>query len=393
MFKKLENHEVMGTDKLSEWDKLEAMLPKKRKKRIVWFWFALTLLILGFIKMDSNTSFKGKNDIALNNSIKNEMVHSGQNLLALKLEDNPSDLGTINLENTIDQINRIDLNLVKTRVSSINLDPQPKKVKSLSMNSSVELLKNNTAQLRIDSASKISQLDYLSSSKLFLLPVDYIISNPISFLHPEINSMKSQGSFSIFGGVRASIMNQLGNSSILQPSYTAGVLIQVNYETSKFIGLSLKCGFQSEYNHDLNYSYISDKEIFFQKSEKETKINLKKLSSVNFQLSALMNWGPKHVSSVGVYMSYVIQSGSNVSIVGSGKYNGIKEQNFGQKNYHSLLSPSDIGLYLAQSYRVHPSWLISLEFFVGINNRLNDSYFNTQSIKRKEISLSILKKI
>ena len=64
MFRKLETHEVLGTDKLSEWDKLEAMLPKKRKKRIVWFWFGLTLLVLGFIKRDSSTSFIGKSDIA-----------------------------------------------------------------------------------------------------------------------------------------------------------------------------------------------------------------------------------------------------------------------------------------------------------------------------------------
>ena len=216
------------------------------------------------------------------------MAHSEQNLLALKLENNPPDLRAINSEKTMNQINAVDLNLAKTKVSSINLNAQPKRVRSLTMNSSVELLKTNTVQLRIDSTSEIGQLDYLSSSKLFLLPVGYVISDPISSLNPEINPMKSQGGFSVFGGVRASILNQLGNSSILQPSYTAGALIQINYETSKFIGLSLKCGFQSEYNHDLNYSYISDREIFFQKSEKETKINLKKLSSVNFQLSALM---------------------------------------------------------------------------------------------------------
>jgi len=387
MFKKLEGYETVGNDKLSEWDKLEATLPKKRKKRIGCFWTIPALIILVFLTQDNNTSIERNNTKSLNNSIKKSEVFNKHKSLNFKSKVNPSSKIDVNSEDIIKEIDKTKPNLTNLDVQSIN------KISNLTFMTSKNLLNNNIKQLRIDSVLENNQLKRLLFNKISLIPISKITSDPDFILTSIEHILKPKGHFTLYGGIRTSIINKLSNLNNSQPSYSLGGLIQLDYETSKIIGLSLKCGLQSEYNHDLKYSYISDKEIFFRKSEKVNNINFKKLTTINCQFSVLFNWGPKHVSHIGGYFSHAIQSKSNVSVVGSGKYFGEHKQDLGQKNYHDLINPMDIGIFLAQNYRFHPKWLISLEFFMGTNNRLNNSYFNGQHINRKEVSLSILKNI
>jgi len=387
MFKKLDGYETIASDKLSEWDKLEAILPTKRKKRIVWLWIVPTIITLWFFNQYYNTSIERSNDTSLNNSINNNIVSNRQKSLNIKSKNYTSGKVDIKSENIITEINSKNSN--STKIDVLN----DKKMSNLTFVASEELLNKSINQLRIDSCLEISQLEYLSFNKVYLIPENQITSDPFFVLTPIEHKLKPKGRFTLYAGIRTSLLNRLSNLDVTELSYTFGGLIQLDYETSKLLGLSLKCGFQTEYNHDLNYSYISDKEVFFQKSERINNIHLKQLSTINSQLSVLFNWTPKHVSSIGGYYSHTIQSRSDVSVIGSGKYSDVNKQSLRQKNYHDLVNSMDVGIYLSHSYRLHPSWLISLEFFIGSNNRLNNSYFNNQYINRKEISLSIFKKI
>ena len=387
MFKKLDGYETVVDDKLSEWDKLEAMLPKKRKKRIVWLWLGSVLITLWFFNQNYSTFIERSNGTSINNSINTNKEVNKQRPLIVKSKIHESDKIDVNSEGIINEIDNTKPSLTKLDTKNV------KKMGNLTFMASEELLKNSINQLGIDSSLEISQLEYLLVNEISLIPVSQTIPDTVFLLSSIEHALKPKGRFTLYGGIRTSILNKLSNLDITEPSYALGGFIQLDYETSNFFGLSLKCGFQSEYNHDLNYSYVSDKEIFFSKSERLNNIKLKQLTAINSQFSVLFNWTPKHVSSIGGYYSHTIQSRSDVFVVGSGKYLGENEHYLSQKSYHDLVNSMDVGLYLAQSFRLRPSWLISLELFIGSNNRLNNSYFNSPGINRKEISLSILKKI
>jgi len=151
MFKKLEGYETVGNDKLSEWDKLEATLPKKRKKRIGCFWTIPALIILVFLTQGNNTSIERNNTKSLNNSIKKSEVFNKHKSLNFKSKVNPSSKIDVNSEDIIKEIDKTKPNLTNLDVQSIN------KISNLTFMTSKNLLNNNIKQLRIDSVLENNQ--------------------------------------------------------------------------------------------------------------------------------------------------------------------------------------------------------------------------------------------
>ena len=124
MFKKLEGYETVGSDKLSEWDKLEAMLPKKRKRRMGWLWIFPGLITLWLGYQNFNTSIEGGNDITLADSFTNSKVFNTHNLLALKSRKYPSKILNSNEHNLSNEIKSDDSKGANSISISPNIDVQ-----------------------------------------------------------------------------------------------------------------------------------------------------------------------------------------------------------------------------------------------------------------------------
>jgi len=416
MFKKLAEYEASGTYNASEWDKFEATLPKKRKKRFFWLWFSSLFSILSVaicVVLVNNKAVDG-NELSTVNQKKyfpKLIVH--ENIEEEKLSEDrikkikPKEESKIS--RPVLQGNKPSKRITNTKIKSNQIQPQqavnlkhgrpavqPGKLNLLNkpIVNRPPSIYEVTQPNQVASISEFDNILPLIHFGLVFIPVDQNIQNP-NVLAYKIEPLPIlSNSFSVYGGFRLSAINRLNNNSDVSTySYGAGLFAQANYIRNQFLGFTAQCGFQLEYGHSVKYSYISDRVVFLEKSEKSVNIDVKQLTSANIQLSTLLNWTSKHVTSLGGFYNVVLQSRSNVSVIGTGQYTNFSDENLRQKSYHTLLNSGDYGAYFSQSYRVNPSWSLSLEFFLGTSNRLNESYFSNKNIKRREFSLSILKKI
>ena len=414
IFKKLEQYGEQGSYHPDHWKAFESTLPKKRRKPLFWLWVLVAPMILGIIFLlnidrsdgqvlsvkEPITSKSKPFKVDQKQTIKHNQLHQKQQNTTKKTL-------SVDFDDTDTESNlpKASFPSVST-VASVSI-PSSKVLNTnnvvrlaannpyLSINQPAVFVDNKFSEQHRKMVQRANRIPYLRFPEPLSIPLNLNIPMPgYRAEDTKIIPLQREPIFTVYAGVGGAMMNELNHLETGLLAFGTDIFARLNYSRGGLLGMSFQAGLHNEYNHALEYSYISEKHIFLDKSEKQVSIALKEVSFANLRLSGQLNWLPKLSTNLGVYYNHVLQSRSQISLVGTGKFSELQNQDSRQKSYHGLLNTFDSGIFLSQNFAITPSIQISVDFLAGLNNRLNPAYFaDNNIIKRREISFSILKRI
>lgn len=409
LFKGLDGFETKDNLVPTDWNALEKQLNKKRKKDLFWFgtsFFALLLVSTGGFAMWNSTLSSKEPEMAMHKTFEHKKGgkqlkendenarnhHSGQAVLA-------NDSGE-SLQHNYSS-NKKPSSAVKRNSQALNTTSVASEIFNTNFSSSINgkapsnesLPAINYKDIDEDKNSNINTLALLEFEGFNVINVDRV-----SF--KETNSEEKnekpfvKNTFNLYGGIKTSSVNKLSPNDKFPYVFETGAFVQLDYSIRRHLGVSLRFGIDTEFGHDLNYSYVSERKTFLHRSDKISNVTMNQVTSSNLHLNFNYRWTEKLVTSIGGYYNFPFLTSSHITESGTGLFASIDNEKNKVKGYRDLLNSNEFGLSFTQTYRPFDGWGIALGVQSGLSNRLNNSYFlEGASIKRTEFSLMLTKRI
>jgi len=394
MFEKLSDFESETGHNYSDWDSLEKALDKKDEKRFSWIKLSVVFLVVLIpIELFEVADYSGTQHYSAHTSANSEHANeTSNNNLIVEVQSAPNIAEAPNYLKAIS-----NFRLAKTEVSNKIVIPQM----NIAEITTIEAQKKNPIlqQLTDLALIKISDKDQktiLTSETLAKEATNVEENNISEGLNVDPTPLDKENhinSFDLEIGVKSSFLNGVSNSSGTLNSWGIGAFCNLKYNIGKSFAVGFDAGINSEFNQDLNYSYLAESRTFFQRSDKFVKINTKQVYSTKLLLSANYKWNEKFITGGGIYYNFVLQTVSDIHEFGTGSFSNLGGETVRKRGYTKLLNRNEVGLCVSQTYRPNESWGLTLSFYKGLTNRVNTTYFPNGINKRTELSLMISKRI
>ena len=409
LFKELGDYEQKGAYQDAEWTKLEARL-KGRRRRRAYLWLAalipLLVLAVGGIRMLQEGEQGGVPEVTMEKSL-------------APVQDNESDVGHEfkgSREAEEEVVNTEEMRATQPADVSGQHRAERETHRSDKGGEPVVIrpLAGSTHPEKSDAEIAGTQHDILSGSaavrggvpgegdvqdrdRVELMALRSAMASLAEFdLIERHTNWEGPGwkRFRLSAGLRASMTRSVAVSTTSKRPFAAGGYLKLDYYPLRRLGISLQPGFHAEVNQQLSYDYLAQREVFLESSEQYVSIVTHRIYSAFAQLSAFYHWGKKQRSGLGGYYNRVLQSHSDISVNGTGRFSNTGVVEVNQGGYFGLLAPHDFGAYLYHNVRFDPLWEIALEGYWGFSNRINETYYPEASdIRRREVSITLIRRL
>ena len=402
IFKKLRDFETPALEEHSDWDSLEKKLDKEDRKPFLWIDLSSIILILffttgnQFLKVNSSPNIQQYSALTSNNPEQIIPVSNQE----LELEK-PAILSTTRISSSPKKPSKsstIQSNSYLVRKFGIQTTPVLDSI----------ILQQNKKDKKGKKKSNL-QTNYTSSHYCTTIPLlfkNQQQQHPLNLKLSKSSTIKVRGSitdtarpeyfiptFGITVGIKFSSLNRVSKNSETTISHGIGAMVKLNYDFSRYFTVCLDIGINSEYNQNLNYSYLAERKTFLELSDKIINLSTKQTYSSNLLLSASYKWNTKLITSAGAYYNTVLQTVSEVHESGTGEYSNLGNQTTRKRGYSDLLNKNEVGLSFSQTFKPNKYWGVTLGLHKGLTNRISQDYFPGLTNKRTEVSLTISKKI
>jgi hypothetical protein len=438
LFKKLKDFETEGSQGHSDWNSFEKALDKKDKKGFLWINLSVIILIL-FIPLELHELAIAPDykQFATNTSSNSELVNE-PSINDLKVDSRVMNPGNEAAPNNLRPTSSVQLktsggsnkssNPQKTYVSSNQVQEVQEKNNDIQKQLSIETSggstklsnpqktyvasipalegqeKSNDIQKQLpDSESSFvktndNQQKPILTSEVIADENIETDENTRSEENANVDSTPSDkediaNSFGLDVGIKSSFVNGISDNPETPYAWGIGGFLDLKYNIGRSFAIGFEAGITSEFNQNLNYSYVSEARSFMQLSQKSVHIDTKQIYSASLNLSANYKWNKKLMTGVGIYYNTAFQTVSEIRESGTGSYSNIEGEIVKKTGYYDLLNRNEIGLSLSQTYRPNENWGLTFSYRKGLNSRVNANYFPSNTNKRSEFSLMISRRI